>query len=83
MKSAEIAGTLNGLPFDKRLEVERLMKRIGDSADDGTAHVLAVYARGLSLGAIARVSESVARAGVRNRAGYAVRGMRSELEALA
>jgi hypothetical protein len=70
--------TLNGLPHEKRRLLTKLLAAIEPSADEGTAGVLASYAREVPEGAIAKVLESVTTQSPRNPAGYAVAALKRE-----
>lgn len=70
----------NGLPFEKELELTRLLAWIGEHADPGTRQVIRDRAYKLPLAGLVRVRESAADKHPRNRAGYVVAALDSELE---
>ena len=73
-------GSGAGLPNDIRYELGRLLKEIGDHADEGTEGVLCSLVRDLSALAIAKVRESLTMQNPRDRAAYAVAALKSERE---
>lgn len=67
------------LPIENELLLARLLARIGDHADQGTAPVVRSYAGKLPPAAIAKVIESIELNHPTDRAAYAVRALRNEI----
>ena len=70
----------NGLPYEKELQVAKLLDAVGTDTDTGTRHVLAAHARKLPLAALVRVTESVQTQNPDDRGAYANSALKSELE---
>lgn len=68
----------NGLPFEIRILVARLMEHIGDHADTGTRHIIETYARDLPEASLAKALESSITTGPDDRARYIVGVLASE-----
>ena len=72
--------SVTSLPIDKELSTARLLEVIGPHADGKTPDQVRALATLLPQGSIVKVCESVGRAGVKNRAAYAVMALQSEIE---
>ncbi len=72
----------NGLPIAQELLTTRLLTWIGDHGDDKTPTILRLYAAQLPEAGLARVLESTEGKRPRNRAGYVVAALKSELDQL-
>lgn len=68
------------LPIEHEHMLDKLMRVIGSSADEGTRGVLAAYARLLPQVSLAKVLETTAKQPLRDRARYANGALRSEVE---
>jgi hypothetical protein len=73
-------GSSAKLPSDVEYEADRLLKAIGNDADEGTPGVVRSLARQLPSFTLARVRESLALFDPRNKAAYAVGALKSEIE---
>jgi hypothetical protein len=81
-RSCQGRGFVKGspLPFEIKHEVDKLVAAIGSDADEGTPGVIVSLARRLPCSSIAKVRESVETKRPRNRAGYAVAALKSEIQ---
>lgn len=71
--------TLQGLPIDNELEVQKLLRAIRPHGDQGTPDVIRKHAAGLPESSLVKVRESLETTlGVRDRARYAVAALKSE-----
>jgi hypothetical protein len=68
-----------GLPIEMEFQVGRLIRLIGDHADEGTRHVIERYAARLPQASLAKVIESLEFNHVEDRAAYAVGALRDEI----
>lgn len=71
--------TDDGLPFEIKILVARIMEHIGDHADNGTRHVIETYAAQLPEASLAKALESSEHTAPEDRAAYIVRCLSGEI----